>query len=626
MKSIFKEVSNELNEIPSHVKNEIIKEGLRVLPDFVSNQVILDPTLNKNRVHIYIIVQGQVIIAPTDQEMLILSHYKNKFCLQVSSYDKEIAQLLNTQSGKTYSPKNHSQIKPCDLELLEKLKLAKSYPEVIQLLIQEQKIQVFNEGDCFGNYYSITGNNWERSYCLVESDSLKLLEIDTLKLAEMIEKQNENQNHRQLLQFLTKHILGFDKIDINGSVNKMKKQMMIKKGYMSNTVNQFMIGSLSTGSWIAQDIIIPVNSQVLQQPGNPPDNPQLFNYSVIAQTQMIILEMPLIEMKQKLPKDFLQNIEQTYQERKNWKTVRLMDIQNTNQRIYQQNQNLEAYQEAIENVSKLHEKASTAVMSKFRDKFLVLKNDCSKINGQIDIATSSQNNAQFIFDNCNLRKRTDIYDKAAIKPVIMNDEDSRHHVIQRNKVKKTLDFDSSQKQVQFDRATIEKRSQTPNQVSVQQYQEQNSVFNKPNLANMMMSQVQPTNSKKTNNYGCLKHNPPTIKAAIQLEQLRQRNQNLNNKLIMGAIYCSRSIQSEYDLVQQLAVVVIDLVIVTRSSQKEIFTGFQPLSKTFLFYVNASQSKLCQQLDYSLCKRSKSQQNEYWLLQTPKHLLAILLAK
>ena len=59
-----------------------------------------------------------------------------------------------------------------------------------------------------------------------------------------------------------------------------------------------------------------------------------------------------------MPANFIQNIEQTYNDRKTWKTMRYMDVQKTNKEIYKQNGNLDAYREAIENVSKLHQAAN----------------------------------------------------------------------------------------------------------------------------------------------------------------------------------------------------------------------------------------------------------------------------
>ena len=38
--------------------------------------------------------------------------------------------------------------------------------------------------------------------------------------------------------------------------------------------------------------------------------------------------------------------------------MRYMDVQKTNKEIYKQNGNLDAYREAIENVSKLHQAAN----------------------------------------------------------------------------------------------------------------------------------------------------------------------------------------------------------------------------------------------------------------------------
>jgi hypothetical protein len=47
---------------------------------------------------------------------------------------------------------------------------------------------------------------------------------------------------------------------------------MSNKGYMSPTINQFMIGILSRGQWVAKDIVL-----------NSPETCN-FNYSVVSKT------------------------------------------------------------------------------------------------------------------------------------------------------------------------------------------------------------------------------------------------------------------------------------------------------------------------------------------------------
>lgn len=72
----------------------------------------------------------------------------------------------------------------------------------------------------------------------------------------------------------------------------------------------------------------------------------------------------------KLPKDFIQEIENTYKERNNWKTVRLFDIQKTSKQIYKFDDNTDAYREAMDNVSRLHSGASKVAQVNFRNRFL----------------------------------------------------------------------------------------------------------------------------------------------------------------------------------------------------------------------------------------------------------------
>ena len=46
-------------------------------------------------------------------------------------------------------------------------------------------------------------------------------------------------------------------IDFDGKINSIKNNNIItNKGYMSNTTNNFKIGLLSNGSWVAQDIVL----------------------------------------------------------------------------------------------------------------------------------------------------------------------------------------------------------------------------------------------------------------------------------------------------------------------------------------------------------------------------------
>jgi hypothetical protein len=47
---------------------------------------------------------------------------------------------------------------------------------------------------------------------------------------------------------------------------------------------------------------------------------------VVSKTTCKLLEIPRIDMINKLPKDFMNEVEATYKERRNWKTVRLLDI------------------------------------------------------------------------------------------------------------------------------------------------------------------------------------------------------------------------------------------------------------------------------------------------------------
>ena len=44
--------------------------------------------------------------------------------------------------------------------MVEKLKPAKSMQDALSILEAEQKVVIYQEGDAFGNYYPITGNNW----------------------------------------------------------------------------------------------------------------------------------------------------------------------------------------------------------------------------------------------------------------------------------------------------------------------------------------------------------------------------------------------------------------------------------------------------------------------------------
>lgn len=195
---------------------------------------------------------------------------------------------------------------------------------------------------------------------------------------------------------------------------------MNNKGYMSTTTNTFMIGILGKGTWIADDIAL------------NRDDTSTFNYSVVSQTQVKVLEISKQDMINKMPRDFILDIENTYQDRKNWKTVRMQDIKKTNKDIYKKDENCDAYREAIDNISKLHTTASTIAQNNFRNKFLsVTSPKQCQLNG---------NQKQTIVENYTLRKRIELRDKAAVndKPIRSRMEVIEHHRSQQSQVKEDM--------------------------------------------------------------------------------------------------------------------------------------------------------------------------------------------
>lgn len=63
----------------------------------------------------------------------------------------------------------------------------------------------------FGNLYPLTGDNWSKCFILCDTD-VCLLEINNAELLKILDKQNENYNYKQLLNFLSYAIEGFDKV------------------------------------------------------------------------------------------------------------------------------------------------------------------------------------------------------------------------------------------------------------------------------------------------------------------------------------------------------------------------------------------------------------------------------
>ena len=79
------------------------------------------------------------------------------------------------------------------------------------MLSSQQKAKKLGPGECFGNFFPITGNNWIKSFLFAETDA-SLIEIDCTTLSKLMEKANDNYNFKQLLSFLGNSIEGFEKV------------------------------------------------------------------------------------------------------------------------------------------------------------------------------------------------------------------------------------------------------------------------------------------------------------------------------------------------------------------------------------------------------------------------------
>jgi len=65
---------------------------------------------------------------------------------------------------------------------------------------------------------------------------------------------------------------------------------VFKKGYMSKTTNQFQLGKKGAKQWVCEDVLI--------LGGSP------FQFSVVAQSRMTVIEISKADMQTKLPHSF----------------------------------------------------------------------------------------------------------------------------------------------------------------------------------------------------------------------------------------------------------------------------------------------------------------------------------
>ncbi|CDW76844.1 UNKNOWN [Stylonychia lemnae] len=471
-------------------------------------------------VNIYIIVEGDAIQVYQEQNLLTLQQIKQKQQqkgMQRTSFKKKAHIIHQHQCVALNDYEFDSSVK-LDFEFVDKTKSCTKYEDVLNIMIREQKIIRHQNGECFGNFHAIAGSSWDRSVIYAESDCI-LMELDCNKLQELMERLNDNQNYKQMLAFLNTTITGFDvisrlkrdriarafkekifpvgtclvkentiqqnayiiqdgtclivsnknpimsEVSIYGDVSSIKRAAMTKKGYMSKTVNQFRIGTISSGDWVAQDIAL-VNSQILKQD----ENPQIFNYSVLAQTQVKAFEISLNDLKSKLPKEFILNLEQTYQERKNWKTVRLMDIQKANRRIYMNNSNIDAYEEAIQNVGKVHSQATSSAQNNFRNKFLAV--------------SQPDPNGDSIFNKYTLRNRLKSQQKNFIKTNRYQEDEESEQLSNRNRHEIKSNMNNTElKQVRFHIDEKQLRSKSPaifNKYLLNDQSSEQNIYNMPN--------------------------------------------------------------------------------------------------------------------------------------------------
>mmetsp|Transcript_6017 Transcript_6017/g.5428 ORF Transcript_6017/g.5428 Transcript_6017/m.5428 type:complete len:239 (-) Transcript_6017:155-871(-) len=201
-----------------------------------------------------------------------------------------------------------------DAELWQQVQMFMSIDKVYEILQNEQRIKILKEGDIFGNFYPLTGNNWHRCYLLSEGADLgpsNLIEINCDQMLSLMEKSNENHHYRELLEFLKEHITGMEKasrvkrdriarafkektfiqgnylmregvdqhyaylimegeclqvaqknpllseVTLDGKIKQKNKiNVMTNKGYQSHSTNQFKIGIIGRGCWIASELVL----------------------------------------------------------------------------------------------------------------------------------------------------------------------------------------------------------------------------------------------------------------------------------------------------------------------------------------------------------------------------------
>ena len=104
-----------------------------------------------------------------------------------------------------------------------------------------------------------------------------------------------------------------NKVMIDGEIKKKRTGAITNKGFVSETTNQYKIGIIGRGCWIGAETILfsgmeekspkklEDNAKGYQSGENKLDFDKIFNYSVISQVKVKVLEINRQDMMQKLP-------------------------------------------------------------------------------------------------------------------------------------------------------------------------------------------------------------------------------------------------------------------------------------------------------------------------------------
>ncbi|CDW85500.1 UNKNOWN [Stylonychia lemnae] len=383
VKNAFKEIP-VFRDIPNQFKVEALK--------FKTHDIVFDQRENQ---FVFILLQGEALIVQSEKQLSILQ--KTNF----NAINTEIAQQSTGDTFEDHLELNQIRVRKQTIVAQRPLLInqGKKLSEELQKNLvppnndsnqansgdpqtpswkKNEDVKQIQIGDCFGQYYSLTGSKWRPSFVLVIKDETMILRAPVTKIDQILNKINSSEQHKQLLSFLADTIFGFDKIsaaakdkiarcfnekqfypgqkliregDIHNTAYIIKegdcvlmsnqnpsdirfneegkpvpkilkglatlKQDQKKKGYMSKTTNTFQFGVKGKGQWVGEDILI-LNGQ---------DHP--FYFSVVAVGRVNVLEISRLDMVTKLPQQFVKYLEKSSLKRKDFVLQRMRNINQT---------------------------------------------------------------------------------------------------------------------------------------------------------------------------------------------------------------------------------------------------------------------------------------------------------